>query len=71
MTNINGDVEAGDYITSSNISGYGQEQGENLLHSYTLGKSIEDVDWDSVTEVVEHEGVSYKAYLIGVVYVSG
>ena len=70
-TNINGDIEAGDYITSSRISGYGQKQDDDLLHSYTLGKAIETVDWDNVNEVVEFNSSTYKAHLIAVVYTSG
>jgi hypothetical protein len=71
VTNINGDIEAGDYITSSDIPGYGQLQDDDLLHSYTVGKAIETVDWDSVTETVELNGKMYKVYLIAVVYTSG
>jgi len=71
VTNINGDVEAGDYITTSTIGGYGQKQDDDLLHSYTLGKAIETVDWATVTEIIEHSGHMYKAYPIGVVYTSG
>jgi len=44
VTNLNGDIEAGDYITSSVITGYGQKQSDDLLHSSTLGKETEDVD---------------------------
>lgn len=71
VTNINGDIEAGDYITSSAIAGYGQKQDDDLLHSYTLGKAIENVDWSAVTETVEFNGHTYKAYPIAVVYTSG
>lgn len=71
VTNRNGDIEAGDYITTSAIPGYGQRQDDDLLHSYTLGKAIETVDWDSVAETVEFNGHKYKVYLIAVVYTSG
>ena len=71
VTNINGDIEDGDYITTSAIAGYGQKQDDDLLHSYTLGKAIEDVDWSEVTETVEFDGYTYKAYPISVVYTSG
>ncbi|MBN1227358.1 MAG: hypothetical protein JXA79_10220, partial [Deltaproteobacteria bacterium] len=70
-SNVNGDIQAGDYITTSTIAGYGQRQDDDLLHSYTLGKAIEDVDWDSVEETVEYSGELFKAYLIAVVYTSG
>ena len=71
VSNINGPIEAGDYITSSAIPGYGQLQPDDLLHSYTLGKAIEDVDWQHVEETVEFENVRYKVYLMAVVYTSG
>ena len=71
VSNINGNIEAGDYITTSAIPGYGQRQDDDLLHSYTLGKATETVDWDSVTATVEFEGQLIKVYLIAVVYTSG
>ena len=71
VTNINGKIEAGDYITTSYVPGYGQLQDDDLLHSYTLGKAIETIDWEQVTETVQHDGRTYKRYLIAVVYTSG
>ena len=71
VSNINGDIEAGDYITTSRIPGYGQLQADDLLHSYTLGKAIETVNWDTAPETVEYNGYVYKIYLIAVVYTSG
>ena len=71
VTNINGDIQAGDYITTSAIAGYGQKQADDLLHSYTLGKATENVDWSKVTETVEFNGQTCKAYPIAVVYTSG
>jgi hypothetical protein len=71
VSNVNGDIQAGDYITTSTIPGYGQRQDDDLLHSYTLGKAIEEVDWYSVKETVEYSGELFKAYLIAVVYTSG
>ncbi len=71
ISDINGNVEAGDYITTSEIAGYGMKQNDDLLHSYTLGKSTENIDWNSVSEIVEFEGEEYKVYLIAVVYTSG
>jgi hypothetical protein len=71
VSDINGNIEAGDYITSSPVPGYGQLQNDDLLHSYTVGKAIETVDWDTVTEIVEYDGKQYRLYLIAVVYTSG
>ncbi len=71
VTNMSGDIEPGDYITTSPVPGYGQKQNDDLLHSYTAGKATEKVDWNKVTETVEFGGKTYKVYLIGVVYTSG
>jgi hypothetical protein len=71
VTNISGEIKAGDYITTSEIPGYGQMQEDDFLHSYTLAKAMETVDWDSVTETVTCNGQEYKVYLLAVVYTSG
>ena len=71
VTDINGDIEAGDYITTSLVAGYGQKQDDDLLHSYTLGKAIGSVNWSKLTTTVEFNGQTYKAYPIAVVYTSG
>ena len=71
VTDINGKIEAGDYITTSSVPGYGQMQDDDLLHSYTLGKAIETIGWGQVAETIQHDGKTYKRYLIAVVYTSG
>jgi hypothetical protein len=71
VTDINGDIVAGDYITTSLVAGYGQKQDDDVLHSYTLGKAIESVTWSEVTTTVEYNGQTYNAYPIAVVYTSG
>jgi len=71
VTDINGKIEVGDYITTSYVVGYGQKQNDDLLHSYTLGKATESVDWDKVDATVDYQGKKYKAYLIAVTYTSG
>jgi hypothetical protein len=71
VTDINGDIQAGDYITTSSVPGYGQIQDDDLLHSYTLGKAIETISWDQVAETFQQDGKTYKRHLIAVVYTSG
>ncbi len=71
VTDLSGNIRAGDYITTSPVAGYGQKQGDDLIHSYTLGKSIETVDWNKVNETVDFQGHKIKVYLIAVVYTSG
>ncbi len=71
VCDANGPVQVGDYITTSAVPGYAQRQDDDLLHSYTLAKVIESVDWDAVTETVTADGKTCKVYLIAVVYTSG
>ena len=71
VSNINGEIEVGDYVTSSVLPGYGQLQDDDLIHSYTVGKAIETVDWETVTESITYKGELIKVYLIAVVYTSG
>ena len=71
ITNINGNIENGDYITSSEISGYGMLQDDDLLHNYTVAKCTENIDWDSVSEIIEHNGQTYKKYLSACTYHCG
>ena len=71
VTNIGGNIENGDYITSSNIAGYGMFQDDDILHSYTVAKCTQTVDWGSVTDTIDHEGVTYKKYLIACTYHCG
>ena len=71
ITNLVGEPTNGDYITSSPISGHGQLQDDDILHSYTVAKLTEAIDWSKVTDIIEHEGVEYKKYLAGCTYHCG
>jgi hypothetical protein len=71
VSDINGNIGAGDYITTSLVPGFGMKQEDDLLHNYTLGKAIEAVDWEAVQETMQFNGQTIKIYLIGVVYTSG
>ena len=66
VTNFGGDIMNGDYICSSEITGYGMLQDDDLLHNYTVAKSTEDIDWNNVTDTIEHNGQTYKKVLIAV-----
>jgi len=74
ITNINGNIENGDYICSSIIPGYGRKQDDDLLHNYTVAKSTMDCDFDLnndglyVCEEFEFEGQTYKKAFIGCTY---
>jgi hypothetical protein len=53
VTNINGSLESGDYITTSNVAGYGQKQDSEFLANYTVAKITMDCDFDPVTQPVQ------------------
>jgi hypothetical protein len=71
ITNYGGEILNGDYITSSEITGYGMRQDDDILHSYTVAKCVETIDWNSVTDVIEHDGEEYKRYLSACTYHCG
>ena len=68
VTNINGNIENGDYITSSEILGLGRKQDDDILRNYTVAKCIEDIDWETIVDTIEHEGQSYKKCLVACTY---
>ena len=53
MTDINGPLESGDYITTSNVAGYGQKQNSEFLANYTVAKITMDCDFEPVTQPVQ------------------
>jgi len=76
VTNINGNIENGDYITSSIIPGYGKRQDDDLLHNYTVGKSTMSCDFDInstryKTKTIDFNGNTYIAAFIGCSYHCG
>jgi hypothetical protein len=46
VSNKNGALESGDYITSSSIPGYGQKQEDDILHNYSVAKITMDCDFN-------------------------
>lgn len=71
VSDIGGNIENGDYITSSEIGGYGMLQDDDLLHNYTVAKCTEEIDWDSVTDTIDHNGQTQKIYLSACTYHCG
>jgi len=70
VTNLNGNLENGDYVTSSTAAGLGQKQDDDLLHNYTVAKITQDCDFSSGTEF-EHGGQTYKKEFVGCTYHCG
>ena len=68
VTNEYGDVQNGDYICSSPISGIGMKQKCNILHSYTVAKITENINWNDIEEDSE---LGIKVYLAACTYHCG
>jgi len=73
VTDYNGNFENGDFITTSNDEGYGIRQDDDILHSYTVAKITENMDFSDSTRVVEKmlNGVVRKTCLVGCTYHCG
>jgi hypothetical protein len=71
ISNIYGDVENGDYITTSEIPGYGAKQDSDVVFNYTVAKCTENVDWDQVAETISFNGQQHKIYLATCTYHCG
>jgi hypothetical protein len=54
VSNKNGILEIGDYISSTTIPGYGGKQAELSLHNYTVAKMTCDCDF-SLTKIVKQK----------------
>jgi len=46
VCNSNGNIENGDYITSSDYLGYGEKQDDDLLHNYSVAKATMDCNFE-------------------------
>lgn len=68
VSNVDGDITNGDYITTSTYAGVGVLQDDDFLHSYTVAKCTEQVDWDSVEVDAELE---IKVKLVACTYHCG
>ena len=53
VVNTNGSLESGDYITTSNVAGYGQKQDSEFLANYTVAKITMDCDFEPVTQPIQ------------------
>jgi len=63
ITNINGNLEAGDLVESSEVAGYGRKQDDDIMRSKTVAKLTVTPDWDSIVDTIEYEGQTYKKCL--------
>jgi hypothetical protein len=76
VTNVNGNLENGDYITTCEIPGYGMKQDDDLLHNYTVAKITCDCDFNLespiyICEEFQWEGNTYRRAFVGCTYHCG
>jgi hypothetical protein len=53
VVDTGGALESGDYITTSNVTGYGQKQNDDVLHNYTVAKITMDCDFTGSSVAVQ------------------
>jgi hypothetical protein len=53
VTDTNGPLESGDYITTSNVAGYGQKQDSEFLANYTVAKITMDCDFNPQDQPIQ------------------
>jgi len=73
VCNTNGNLENGDYIQSSSITGYGEKQDDDLLHNYSVAKITMDCDFNNIpngfkTRTLDNDVI---AVLCGCIYQQG
>ena len=71
VSNINGEVNNGDYITSSIIPGYGARQNDDILHSYTVAKCCTNINWNNINTYITFNNNSYKITFTACTYHCG
>jgi hypothetical protein len=76
VSDINDNLENGDYITSCEISGYGMKQDDDLLHNYTVAKITQDCNFDLSSsgyecKEIEFSGSTHKVAFVGCTYHCG
>ena len=71
ISNYGGEIQNGDYITTCPITGYGSLQSDDILHSYTVAKCTENIDWTNISETISYNGIMYKTYLASCTYHCG
>ena len=74
VSNYNGDLENGDYVTTCPLEGLGMKQDDDLLHNYTVAKVTQDVTFlygDPDVKEITYNGQIYKYKFVGCTYHCG
>ena len=70
VCSANGNLENGDFVTSSQLPGYGMRQSDDLLRNYTVAKVTQDVDFSALPSWVATRVVDdgYICAFVGCTY---
>ena len=76
ITDINGEINKGDLIVSSEIAGYGMCQKtakglDDIIRSKTIAKCMKVINWSNITDTIIHNGFTYKKLLCPCIYMCG
>ena len=71
ISNINGEMTNGDYISGSIIPGYGCKQKDDILHNYTVAKCCTNINWNNVHKTLYYNGKNYKIIFVACTYHCG
>ena len=71
VSNYNGEIQNGDYITTCPISGYGSLQNDDSLHSYTVAKCTQTTDWSTISTIIDYNNITYKCCYVSCTYHCG
>ena len=68
VTDTGGNIETGDFICSSNRTGHGEKQDDDLMHNYTVAKATQPYNFTSASNDAD---LGYKSVLIACTYHCG
>ena len=71
VSNITGEIQNGDYISSSTILGYGCKQQTSTLHNYTVAKCCSVINWNSISTYITSNNNRYKIAFVACTYHCG
>jgi len=56
-----GNINVGDYLTTSSVQGHAMKQDDERIHNYTIAKALEAVDWEEEKGNVKLISCTYHA----------
>ena len=71
VSNITGEIQNGDYISTSPILGYGCKQQTSTLHNYTVAKCCSVINWNSISTYITSNNNRYKIAFVACTYHCG